>query len=600
MAHLTLVSRSDDTADHDTANRDMQAQPEEILVVEDSASQRAALSRLLHNWGFQVVTAADGAEALDYCRRRKPALVISDWMMPEMDGPTLCQRIRALEGRGYTYFILLTARNLKQDVANGLNAGADDYLSKPIDNTELRARVTAGLRIVRLHQEVDHAATHDSLTGLPNRHDFQTRLKIALHEADTAGQKLGIMLFDVDHFKTINDSCGHDCGDAVLLEFGRRLSASVRHSDFVARLGGDEFAALIRGDLTPEILGRIAERVQDNLRREIIVPTGRQMVSASIGIATFPDDATTPAGLIKSADIALYEAKSSGRARHCFFNPTLASQISARYQTLRAIEQALEAGEIVPFYQPIVHAQDGQIAGFEALVRWVRPDLPPSLPQAFFAALEDPVLSVAVGQAVSEHVLDTLESWNARGFDVGRISINVSTEQLVRGEFCRGLIDEIRHRSLQARQVAIEVTERVMLSEDKNARIEASLQCLQEAGVEIDLDDFGTGYASLTHLSRLDVARIKIDRSFIAAAPQDAHAMAIVQALITLAHQLDKTIVAEGVETRDQADFLRTLGCDYLQGFLFSPAVPADDAAKFLIHTPPWQRQHAVSNSDEV
>ena len=559
-------------------------QPEHhVLIVEDSASQRATLRSLLQSWGYSVTAVDSATKALEHCRFTPVPLIISDWMMPGMTGLELCRAIRALNHKNYTYFIMLTARADSRDISEGLEAGADDYLAKPINKDELFARVKNGFRTVSLHQKMRHIANHDALTGLANRTAFHDALTTALKAARKQQHSLGLLLLDVDHFKTINDTHGHDIGDRVLEEFATRIKNNIRDKDIPARLGGDEFAVIFPQIATVADMVTIAERLSEALRQPLFIDAiGRINFSASIGAALFPSDAQTAETLIKNADIALYDAKTRGRDRVAFFDPKLAAAVSQRHKMLPEIEQALEAGEIIPFFQPIIDAKSWQITGFEALVRRQHKDGRIDLPNQFYAALEHPVLASQIGNSIIEQTCDTAEQWFRKGLRFGRLSINISTEQLLHEGLCQRLKEGQARCPSSHGTLAIEITENVVMSNDKHAQIAQQLTCITEQGIEIDLDDFGTGYASLTHLNRFPVSRIKIDRSFVSRVMSDAASQAIIRALTMLAHQLGKKTVAEGVETAKQARLLRDIGCDYLQGFLFAPALPADQAAELF------------------
>ncbi len=422
---------------------------------------------------------------------------------------------------------------------------------------------------------IEHIATHDDLTGLPNRKLFQHRMKAAIERAGQNGQCLGLMLVDVDHFKSINDTLGHETGDAVLKSFAAKLTSCVRQEDTVARIGGDEFAIVLPDLKRPALAGEVAERIHRSVCSGIHHDGEDVMTSASMGIAVYPGDGCNQKELLKKADIALYEAKNAGRSRFAFFDPGMEILLSERHRVLNAISQAISERQIFPYYQALVRASDHKLEGFEALVRWRKPDGQVVPPGFFQAALDDKDLSCEIGHLMAVSAIKQMAEWSRAGLDYGVVSLNISSDQIRTEGFAETLLDLLEQNQIPPGSLCVEITEGVLLSKDR-AKIAAALVLLSENGVQIDLDDFGTGYASLTHLREFRVDRIKIDRSFISVLPDDAESLAIVRAIISLAKNLNKHVVAEGVETADQARLLHELGCDSLQGYLFSKPIATE------------------------
>jgi len=429
-------------------------------------------------------------------------------------------------------------------------------------------------------RQLEQLARHDVLTGLANRQLFQQELDAAIANADTHGGGVALMLIDVDLFKTVNDNFGHDCGDRLLKEFARRLRSSFRGGDTISRLGGDEFAVVLPGITDTKKLNEIAERLHRDMSLGFDVGEMSVDVGASIGIALYPEHARDSVELLKQADIALYSSKSAGRAHYSFYENAMGEQIRARHTSILAIRTAVASREVMPFYQPIMRASDFSLAGFEALVRWVKPDGQVMTPGSFSAALNDPTMSCLIGEVMIASVANQLMQWNMDGLAPFPVSVNVAPEQIARPEFAAALLNICSVHGIKPGNLNVEITENVLLSKDK-ARTMRAFETLAKGGVKIDLDDFGTGYASLVHLKEYPFDRIKIDRSFISQLPEDAESLGIVKAVIRLAHDLSKQVVAEGVETMEQANLLARLGCDLLQGFLFSKPLPADAAGEF-------------------
>ena len=437
----------------------------------------------------------------------------------------------------------------------------------------------------RRQRMLERLVGHDDLTGLPNRKLFRENLELALRAADANGSKMALMLIDVDDFKTTNDTFGHDNGDRLLQEFTRRLKLCFRVEDTIARIGGDEFAVVMPDSPDVDGLERIAMRIRVELAGGFEVDGETIEMSASLGIALYPDHAADGTELLRQADIALYSSKEAGRGVHCFYSHAMGEQLALRHQTLTAIRGAIVAREIVPFYQPIVRASDYQPVAMEALVRWVRQEdqvVPPAL---FMAALADPMLATVIGEIMVTAVAAQIAAWQAEGSAVVPVSVNVSSDQIAWPDFAPALLNLLAAYQVPSHLISVEITEDVILSQDRHALIGA-LKALSAAGIKIDFDDFGTGYASLTHLKEYPVDRIKLDRSFISQLPHDRESLGIVRAVISLAHELSKEVIAEGVETVEQAVLLAEMGCDFLQGFLFSRPMPAAKAGEYLRRRP--------------
>jgi diguanylate cyclase (GGDEF)-like protein len=437
----------------------------------------------------------------------------------------------------------------------------------------------------RRERMLERLARHDDLTGLPNRKLFRENLELALRSADANGANMALMLIDVDDFKTTNDTFGHDNGDRLLQEFARRLKLCFRIEDTIARIGGDEFAVVLPDSPHIEGLERIARRVRVEMAGGFDVDGETVEISASLGIALYPDHAANPTELLRQADIALYSSKAAGRGMHCFYSHAMGEQLALRHRTLTAIRGAIVAREIMPFYQPIVRASDYQPVGMEALVRWVRQEdqvVPPAL---FMAALTDPLLGTVIGEIMLTAVATQIATWQEQGIAVVPVSVNVASDQIAWPDFAPALLNLLAAYGVAPQLVSVEITEDVILSQDRHALIGA-LTALSQAGIKIDFDDFGTGYASLTHLKEYPVDRIKLDRSFISQLPHDRESLGIVRAVISLAHELNKEVIAEGVETAEQAALLAEMGCDFLQGYMFSRPMPAADAGEYLRRRP--------------
>lgn len=423
-------------------------------------------------------------------------------------------------------------------------------------------------------EKIRWAAHHDHLTRLPNRALFQIRLSKALEQSAHQNCKLALVILDVDHLKEINDTLGHDAGDAVLQAVANRLSAAVRPIDTVARNGGDEFAIVFPEISNEQDIKTLIEPIQEQLHKPLLY-AGRSLdCRASVGISIWPDHASEAPDLLKQADIALYTAKATGRDKVMVFEPSMRTEARRKAEMRSNARGAIDARSIEPFYQPKVHLSSGDLAGFEALLRWRNRQAGIELPASIQAAFDDPHLAVALSEQMHDMVFDDMRRWLQSGVSFGHVAINASAAEFRGMDFADRILERLRTADVPHHCLEIEVTETVFLGRGAEF-IEKNLRTLSAEGVKIALDDFGTGYASLTHLKHFPVDIIKIDRSFVHDLASNPDDPAILQAVVSLGRRLGITTVAEGVETAVQAAFLRSQGCDLGQGFLFGMASPS-------------------------
>jgi diguanylate cyclase (GGDEF)-like protein/PAS domain S-box-containing protein len=434
------------------------------------------------------------------------------------------------------------------------------------------------------HQKAseDHAvwmANHDPLTQLPNRVVLQDRLEqVSAGAADLAGAAL--LVLDIDNFKMINDTLGHDAGDALLCAFAARLRKAVRSDDLIARLGGDEFAILLQARTDAEVQAA-ADKIYAELHQPFVHDGRLIECNASIGACFSPRDGRERSELMKAADIALYSAKSGGRGQLKIFRSSMRNAFQSRNSMLSLARIALASNDVLPYYQPKVGLRTGAIVGFEALLRWRDPGGRLRLPDKLHAAFDDPVLSRTISDRIIDQSLADIRAWLDRGIDFGHVAINVAAAEFRSGHFDEALLAKLAASDIPSSALQIEVTETVLLGRGAD-HVERALRRLRAAGLRIALDDFGTGYASLAHLMHFPVDALKIDKSFIRAIGRNGDAEAITRTIINLGHSLDIEIIAEGVEHPEQEMYLVGHGCQTGQGYLYSRAVPAETVPQML------------------
>ena len=430
----------------------------------------------------------------------------------------------------------------------------------------------------RAEERISYAAHHDALTGLPNRKLFCEQLEQALKRV-RRGERLAVLYLDLDHLKRVNDTLGHPVGDKLLKGVADRLRGCVRDIDLVARLSGDEFAIIQSSLDRPSDAADLAMRAREAIHEPFDLDGHEVTVDISVGISIAPNDATDLNELLKTADIALYEAKNTGRGTYCFYQTEMNERMQARGKLERDLQSALTNGEFELFYQPIVSLEDNKIKTFEALLRWRHPERGLVSPTEFIPLAEETGLIVPLG----EWVLRTACAEAAKWPDDISVAVNVSAIQLTNKNLINVVIGAIASAGLPANRLILEITELVFL-EDTFANL-ATLKSVHELGVQFAMDDFGTGYSSLGYLLSFPFSKIKIDRSFITGLAEKNESRAIVRAIADLARNLNMQVIAEGVETVKQCEQVRILGCTDIQGYLISVPRPAAEIHQlFLSH----------------
>jgi diguanylate cyclase (GGDEF)-like protein/PAS domain S-box-containing protein len=432
----------------------------------------------------------------------------------------------------------------------------------------------------RNEETIVYQAYHDALTGLPNRTLFNDRLTMAVAHAQRKHQGLAVLFLDLDNFKQINDSLGHAVGDLLLQSVARRLTRWLREEDTVARIGGDEFIILLQGTSGPDFAVHVAKRILASVSEPVIVKGHELYVTACIGITLYPHDGKDIETLVANADIAMYRAKDEGRGMYKLFTAEMNEQVRLRLDLEGRLRKALERDELEVYYQPKVDLASGEIAGVEALVRWQSPEQGLIMPESFISLAEETGLIVQIGEWVLKTACNQAKEWHEQGFNELQVSVNLSPRQFQQRNLVEMVRATLEASGLAAKYLDLEVTENVLMHSIEQAT--ETLRRLSELGVQLSMDDFGRGYSSLYYLKQFRMQALKIDRLFMSDVVGDPDDASIVNTIISISRSLNLKVVAEGVETREQLEFLRERNCDQMQGFLFSKAVPAADLTGVL------------------
>jgi diguanylate cyclase (GGDEF)-like protein len=455
-----------------------------------------------------------------------------------------------------------------------------EELNRYVDKLE-----SAGRELEESREHFRHAAFHDALTGLPNRSLFTDHLRIALRRAHQNEQYLfGVLFLDLDRFKNINDSLGHPCGDELLILVARRLESCIRQTDMVARFGGDEFAILLDAIQDSSDAMRIAEKVQQVISAPFRLSTHEAITTASIGVALSTSGYAEAEDIIRDADTAMYRAKDRGKARYEIFDTAMHTRAVTLLRLESDLRRALEKDELCVYYQPIVSLASGELHGFEALVRWQHPERGIISPDDFVPLAEETGLILPIGLRVLRDACRQLRKWQQYSLsNRGLImSVNLSGKQLTQPDLIARIEEVLRESQIDPWHLKLEITETVVMENPELAAV--TLAKLRGLGVRLSIDDFGTGYSSLSYLNRFPVDTLKIDRSFVTSMNEADENLQIVKTIITLAGNLGMQVVAEGVETEEQLGQLRSLKCQYAQGFYFSKPLEAIDAGLFILN----------------
>jgi len=563
-----------------------------VLVVDDDDECRQLVSQALRNVGFSVDEASNGVAALKMFKDRRPQIALLEVMTPFLDGFSTCRAMRELPGGADVSIVMMTKTDDLDSLQFGYDAGATDFVTKPINVTLLKHRMKYMLRSAELVDElrtserkVAQQAYHDALTGLPNRRALERFMGRVTRGAETETSRPGaVFLIDLDGFKRVNDTFGHSAGDELICEVARRMTAcfNITAADnsssdeggrLIVRLGGDEFVFV---DITLENREAAAEagaQLLEAIGRPYVLCGHDIVITGSVGISLLSDGFTSVEALVQNADAAMYDAKAHDRNNARFYTRELSEKARAQLDVENALRRALADNEFELYYQPKVDARTGRMCGAEALLRWHHPQWGMVPPADFIPVAEETGLIVPIGAWVLREACRQAAQWQRdRRMSGLRIAVNVSARQFRDPHFLATVQAALDRSGLDPFGLEIEITEGTLMNDKKSGRV--LLDDLKALGIWIALDDFGTGYSSLGYLRRFPIDTLKIDRSFIRDVMTDPGCAAITGAIVAMANQLRLNVVAEGVETEDQLEYLKSISCAQIQGYFFSPALP--------------------------
>ncbi len=573
-----------------------------LLLIDDNELDRQAIIRTFKKteWDIQITQASSATEGLAEFDENEFDAVLLDYRLPDMDGlDTL--RLFVRHPIHHSAIIILTGaiedEMLEQQC---IEAGAQDvlfkseiahkHLTRAIVHARTRHLLERELQVS--YQRLRTLAENDSLTGLANRYYFDESLRTAIPRAKRMNDQLALLFLDLDNFKFINDTLGHNAGDQMLKEIAHRLLDMVRDGDVVCRLGGDEFAILALNFESQDAIAQLAERILADLRRPVIIDNCEHFISASVGIATYPDAALNAPDMLKAADLAMYRAKRDGKNNYQFFSSALQAQVQERLRIEKELRALIPTDHFILYYQPIVNAQTLEICGAESLVRWNHPTrgiLPPS---EFIALAEETGLIIEIDSRSRLKACQQLSKWRAQKL-VGNnfnMKFNLCAQLLTDDHLHEDIKADLDKTELPGSCIGLEITESVLIENfESTAKL---LRKIQDLGVEISVDDFGTGYSSMAYLKELPARVLKIDQTFVQGVPESPNDCRILRAMIVFGQSLDLKIVIEGIETREQARLCRDYGTDYLQGYLFAKPIAPDAFENLLLshNAEKWKR----------
>ena len=555
-----------------------------ILAIDDTPANLQVLSAALDEQ-YDVQVATSGALGLAAAAKAPPDLILLDLMMPEMDGFEVCRRLKANPALSHIPVIFLTATSDHNAESTGLVLGAVDYISKPIKLEIAKLRIGNALEREVLRQRLERIAHYDTLTKLPNRALLADRLTQAMMQTERRGQHLSVAFLDLDGFKAVNDTHGHEAGDFLLVTVAERMREALRDGDTLARLGGDEFVAVLLdlADITSS--APILNRLLQAAARPVQYGQITLQVSASLGVTFYPQaqgqaEELEADQLMRQADQAMYQAKQSGKNRFHVFDAEQDRSVRSHHENMESVRRALANQELVLEYQPKVNLRTGVVFGVEAMIRWLHPQRGRLPPADFLPMIEDHPLAIELGQWVIENALLQVERWRQDGLNIA-VSVNIGVRHVMQADFVQRLREALdAHPRLKPDCLELELLETSALKD--LAHVSQVIQGCRSLGVACTLDDFGSGQSSLTCLKRLPVKYLKIDQNFISDMLDSSDSLLILIGVLKLASAFDLKVIAEGVETAQHGFMLLQLGCELAQGYGIARPMPADELPAWI------------------
>ncbi|MDT9178214.1 MAG: EAL domain-containing protein [Limnospira sp. PMC 1291.21] len=589
-------------------------QESDILIVDDTPGNLHLLSRILRKKGYQVREAIDGKTALEEVNNKLPDLILLDIMMPDIDGYTVCNQLKSDPNTAEVPIIFLSALDDIFDKVKAFESGGVDYISKPFQFQEVLIRVKNQLTLRRTQQQLQilntqlearveqrtkeleiansklrDMAFRDELTNLPNRALFLERLADGIDiKQQYPNYQFVVLLLDCDRFKMINESLGHSVGDQLLVAISKRLKSLLKPEDTLARLGGDEFAIMVNKIEDMAEAKTIAQKVLDSFSHPFVLPNQEVFINVSIGISLSHLDYQKPEHILRDADTAMYRAKDLGKGQYHIFDPSMHHHVSEKLQLENDLRRAITNNEFLVYYQPIIHLKTGKIAGFEALIRWQHPTKKLIPPVLFIPIAEETGLINAIGYLVLKSACEQFRSWQENKLinDSMFISVNVSARQFANMELSQQIQQILEATKLDPHCLKLEITESAIMDNPKTAV--AILEGFKSQNVRLSIDDFGTGYSSLSYLHNFQVDTLKIDKSFVQRMDNNGSSCGLVPVIVNIAKTMKMGVIAEGVETPEQLSLLRSLECEFAQGYLFSPPLPESSLLDLISGNLTW------------
>tara|TARA_R110000868_G_scaffold287277_2_gene547656 strand:+ start:1093 stop:2814 length:1722 start_codon:yes stop_codon:yes gene_type:complete len=566
-----------------------------ILIIDDDELDRMAVIRALNeaNPALQISQCDNAHDGLLMASQRLFDVILLDFRLPDRDGIEVLMELRHANSKHVT--VVMLSRNDDEALAEtAIRQGAQDFLLKDevsprrliraMYQAKHRHELEENLRLS--HEKLRQLAEEDPLTGLANRYEFECALQLAVSRATRDGLAIAVLLLDVDKFKQVNDTFGHDVGDEMLIEVSCRLASVMRDSDLLARLGGDEFVVLMHDLIDEKQAIILANRIVNAFSTPMTFHEADWMVTASVGIAVLGDSAQSAVDLMKCADIAMYRAKQEGRNQAHFYSDELHDYVRLRNLLELDIRNALPNNQFEVFYQAQIDSHSGKLQGMEALLRWQHPTRGLLAPGEFLALAEELGLMVEIGQWVLESACRQLLRWHSLlpvNEEKPLIAVNLSALQLHSKQLFSNVERVLTKTGLQAQYLELEITESAIITNPE--KVAVVLQSIADRGVRLALDDFGTGFSSFEHLQLFPIHNLKIDRGFITGIGTSGDADRLLSAMIKFARTLELTVTTEGVETAQQAKFCKEKGADLIQGYYFAKPLTANEFEKNFIST---------------